>query len=153
MVFACFKTVMEINPQRSDVCTITDFSFGAVNDVTCLFFSPHNRHTTSNTTMSVQHTDTDKPQHSTAQHSTAQHSTAQHSTAQHSTAQHSTAQHSTAQHSTAQHSTAQHSTAQHSTHLPRHRPHHHFLCSSNTLSREGSSFFDPTPFQTSRRLH
>ena len=42
-------------------------------------FSPHNRHTTSNTTMSVQHTSTDKQQHDTTD--TTRHTAAHHSTA------------------------------------------------------------------------
>ena len=143
---------------RCDFCTITDIVFCL--DVRCrFFFSPRNRHRTSNTPMTSQHTTTDKehqhnrhdttrhdttrhtaaaaaaaapaPRHATPRHGTARHGTARHSTVQYSTVQYSTVQHSTAQHSTAQHSTAQHSTAHTYTYSPNHTPHHHILCPIN----------------------
>ena len=85
---------MVINPQRGNLCTITDIVFFLVNRQRreMSFFSPQNRHTTSNTTMTIQHTTTDKRQHNrhetTTRHDTTQRNATQHDATQHTTPRH-----------------------------------------------------------------
>ena len=102
-----------MNPLRCTLCTITDIFCATVMNREMSFFFFFTTQQTHN-----QQQNDDNPAHNYRQVTTQQ---------------------------TRHDTTAQHCTALHCryTHSPHHTPHHHFLCSSNTLSRERSSFSIP----------
>ena len=111
-------------------------------------FSPPNRHTTRNTTMTIQHDTTrhntphttrhDTTRHDTTRHDTTRHDTTRHDTTRHDTTRHDTTRHDTTRHDTTRHDTTRHDTTRHDT--TRHdttrqhttQPHHN---NNNTIWR------------------